>query len=320
MSLVEFVVWLENDLFLACHVSATQQPPATKCHIITRQGPNFQFQQLTNPVDPFGSDKPPHHTVAILKDFPPNLQDLLIFSSTAFSDIGLASRSKKALTSDMPAEKITNVFTTTELADDSRRATLPMGDGMESPVPIGTALDLSGKDKVYKPIPTDEQDESPGPLPGYWALNDEGVLSAWWVVYSESIREGTTYPGLAAVESNTPSAAVAPAPQPAQSNPFSSATPSAFGSSAQPSKPAFGGPSSLGVKASPWATTASTGGSAFGSSGAASSAPAFGKPSFGVPSAPAFGQSGGLGTKSSPWATAAASTSGQSPFANATSG
>lgn len=323
MNLVEFLVWLENDLFLACHVSTGEQPPTAKCHLITRQGQNFQFQQFTNPVDPFGSDKSPHHTVARLKDFPPNLQDLLVFSSTANSDIGLASRSKKAMTSDVPAEKITNVFTTTELADDSRRATLPMGigDGMESPIVIGTALDLSGRDKVYKPIPTDELDESPGPLPGYWALNDEGVLSVWWVVYSESVRGGTTYPGLAVVEGNTPAAAPAGTSQPAQVNPFSNTTTSTFGSSAQSSTPAFGGPSLLGSKSSPWATAAA-GGSSYGSStmgaGTTSSAPAFGRPSFGTPSAPAFVQSSGLGTKLSPWASA--SSSGQSSFANIASG
>lgn len=209
-----------------------------------------------------------------------------------------------------------------------------MGEGMDTPIPIGTTLDLSGKGKVYKPIPTDELDESPGPLPGYWVLNDEGVLSAWWVVYSESVREGTTYPGLAAVEGNATTVTAATPSQAAQPNPFSSPTTSAFGSLTQTSKPAFGGPSALGGKASPWAAGTGTGtgagtgtgGSAFGSSSfgtsPASSTPAFGKPSFGAPSAlrapPSFGQSSGLGSTSSPWASASAS--GQSPFANMTSG
>ncbi|RYP56117.1 hypothetical protein DL771_012123 [Monosporascus sp. 5C6A] len=316
----EFLLWLENNLFIACHVSTAQQPPTEKCHLITRQAPNFQFQQFTDPVDPFGSDTTPHHTVARLKDFDPNLQDLLIFSSTASSDIGLVSRSKTPLTTDVPAEKVTNVFTTTELADDSRRATLPMGDNMESPVPIGTALDLSSKDKVYRPIPADELDLSPGPLPGYWVLNDQGVLCAWWVVYSESIRGGTTYKGLAAVKANEPTSSTAAASQTAQLSPFSATTASQFGSSAPSSTPAFGGPSAVGAKSSPWA--AAGGGSAFGASplgaGATSSAPTFGRPSFGAPSAPAFGQASGIGMKASPWASA--SSSGQSPFASVASG
>lgn len=225
----------------------------------------------------------------------------------------------------MPAEKVTNVFTTTELADDSRRAALPMNENnmMDSTVAIGVALDLSAKEKVYKPIPTHEMDASPSPLPGYWVLNDEGVLAAWWVVYSESLKSGTTYPGLAIVEGNAPKPA---APQPAQQNAFSSPTASAFGSAAPSTKPAFGGPSALGSRSSPWAAAGASGGTggmggmggaAFGSStfgtAAASSAPAFGKPS-----TPAFGQSGGLGMKASPWA--AASASGQSPFASLGSG
>ncbi|KAI1503258.1 hypothetical protein F5X99DRAFT_407334 [Biscogniauxia marginata] len=334
---ISTVVWLENDVFLVFHVSTSEGSPQTKCHLITRQGQNFQYQKLNNPVDPFGTDKIPHHTAARLKDFPPNLQDLLIFSSTAVPDIGLLARSKTPLSSDGPA----NVFTNIELADDSKRATLPMGDGMESPVPIGTALDLSSKDKVYKPIPTDELDQSPGPLPGYWVLNDQGVLSVWWVVYSESIRGGTTYPGLAAVKGNTTTSAPSIASQPAQPSPFGApSSSSAFGAPTAPT-PAFGGPSALGTRSSPWgaqpSSSSGAASSAFGSSsfgtGATASAPKLGTPAFGAPSfgttsekapAPAFGQPAGLGTRASPWASgSAASTTpafGQSGFAKSPAG
>lgn len=295
---VSSVSWLENDVFLVFYISTSEQPPQTRCRLITRQKQDFQFQKLNDPVDPFGSDKTPHHTVLRLKEFPPNLHDLLICSSTATPDIGLFSRSKAPLAQNAPS----NVFTMTELADDSRRATLPMGDSMDNPVVIGTALDLSSRDNVYKPIPTDELDQSPGPLPGYWVLNAEGVLSVWWIVYSESIRAGTAYPGLVAVKSNAPSAT--------QTTP----KPAPFGASSTVAGTAFGSPSAIGAKSSLWGAQPSSGGSSgpsFGSSsfgmGAASSAPKFGAPSFGTPSAPAFGQSGGLGAKSSPWATASAS-------------
>ncbi|XXG98750.1 F1F0 ATP synthase subunit e, mitochondrial [Hypoxylon texense] len=314
---VSSVVWLENDVFLVFYVSTAEQPPQTRCRLITRHKQDFQFQRLNDPVDPFNSPQTPHHTVVRLKDFPPNLQDLLICSSTATTDIGLFTRSKAPLAPNGPS----NVFTMTELADDSRRATLPMGDNMDNPVAIGTALDLSSRDNVYKPIPTDELEQSPGPLPGYWVLNADGVLSVWWIVYSESIREGTTYPGLAAVKGNAPSATQT-TPKPA---PFGAATPSAFGTPSAAAGAAFGSPSALGSKTSLWATQSPSGGAsgpAFGSSsfgmGAASAAPKFGAPAFGAVSTPAFGQSGGLGAKSSPWATAAASSStpafGQSAF------
>ncbi|KAK8049544.1 nucleoporin [Apiospora phragmitis] len=264
----------------------------------------------------------------------PNLQDLLVVSSTATPDIGLMSRSKTPLTSEMDAAKITGVFTTTELADDSKRATLPMGESLDSGLPVGAALDLSSKEPVYKPIPTDEMEQSAGPLPGYWVLNDEGVLSAWWIIYNESIRAGTTYRNLVAAEASAPAAA-----QPAQSNafgasstssgiqaqpntssPFGAANASAFGAPSSLSKPAFGGPSALRAKSSPWSSqsaSSSTGGAAFGSSSFGGQ-PAASAPKFGTPS---FGQQSGIGAKVSPWATASTATNtpafGQSGSANA---
>ncbi|KAF2963120.1 hypothetical protein GQX73_g10452 [Xylaria multiplex] len=316
---VSAVVWLENDLFLVFHVSTSNGSPQTKCHMITRQGQNYQYQGLNDPVDPYSAEKAPHHTAVRLKDFPPNLQDLLIFSSSAVPDIGLLARSKTPLSPNGPI----NVFTNIELADDSKRAALPMGEDIESletPVAIGVSLDLSSKDKVYKPIPTDEQDQSPGPLPGYWVLNEQGILSIWWVVYSESIRGGTTYPGLAAVEAGngeSVSTFVAQPAQPAQPIPFGTSNASPFGS-APASAPTFGGPSALGARSSPWgaapATTNGTGGNTFGSAtfgSASASKPVFGASTFGTssaaPTTPAFGQSTGLGAKASPWGSAGAS-------------
>ncbi|KAI0136390.1 hypothetical protein BJ170DRAFT_601564 [Xylariales sp. AK1849] len=349
---VSFLVWLENHVFLTVHVSTAEQPPKSAYHLITRQGPDFVFQNLTDPVDPFGSDKIPQHTAVRLKDFD-TLQDLLIFSSTATPDIGLVTRSTEPLSS----ENVTNTFATTELLDDSKRATLPMGDSMDTPAPIGTALDLSGKEPVYKPIPTDEMNQSPGPLPGYWVLNDEGVLSVWWIIYTESIRGGTTYQGMAALAGSAAPPIASPKPtQPIQSTPFSSSSATPFGASAAvPS--AFGAPSTIGAKSSPWGSQPSsspnTGGATFGSStfgsAAASVAPklsmgsgstgsmnnVFGQIGSTPPAAPkpgsslfggerpAFGQSSGLGVKPSPWASTASTSSpafGQSGFASAATG
>ncbi|KAI2609739.1 uncharacterized protein GGS25DRAFT_231203 [Hypoxylon fragiforme] len=321
---VSCLVWLENDVFLSFYVSTSEQPPPIRCRLITRQGQKFLSQKLINPVEPYDPDyKVPHLTIMRLKDFPPNLQDLLICSSTVTPDIGLFTRSKTPLGPDGPS----NAFTLTELADDSKRATLPMGDGLENPVAIGTALDLSSRENVYKPIPTDELDQSPGPLPGYWVLNSEGILSVWWVVYSESIRGGTTYPGLVVVEDNATSSAETTAPKSAQ--------PSPFGVPLAAPVAAFGGPSALGSKGSPWGTLPSTssgaGGPTFGSSsfgmGAASSAPKLGAPSFGsstlgTASSPSFGQPSGKWSQSSPWTSGSTSSTtpafGQSAFTNNT--
>ncbi|KAH0528744.1 hypothetical protein TsFJ059_003563 [Trichoderma semiorbis] len=323
---VSSLTWLENNLWLSIH-STSDSPPSSIYHIITRQPPSsFTYQKLTDPVQPFGSDKVPHHSILRLRDFPPDLQDLLIVSSTASTDVGLLTRSKNALTTDFPAESITNVFTTTELLDDSKRPTLPMTDSADDSTPIGVALDLSSKDKIYKPIPADEElEESPTPLPGFWILTHEGVLCSWWIIYTDSIKRAMPYPGLTAIQGDAGSV---PAPAASSASPFSSnAGPSPFSSSSA-AAPAFGSSAQLGQKASPWGTAAASGtaapstGGAFGSSAFGSAAPAA---TFGKPSAVGFGQSSQLGMRASPWASAGAGTGaaaaaapafGQSGFAS----
>ncbi|TPX16688.1 uncharacterized protein E0L32_003629 [Thyridium curvatum] len=316
---VASITWLTNTVWLLVH-NPTNSEGKSAYHIATKQQDgSFVFQSLQDPVDPYG-DKTPHHSILRLRDFPPNLQDLLIVSSTAVENIGLITKSKTPLTSSAPAEKVAGVFTTTELADDSKRAQVPMAEDYSETFPIGAALDLSAKDKVYKPIPTDEIDESPGPLPGLWVLNNEGVLASWWIVYNESIREGTTYPGLAAVQDS------------AASQPTSASTPvapTAFGSAASPQTGAFGAKAAASPFGSaPFGTGAGTsspapafGSNSLGSAPAASGpkfgAPSFGAPSFGTPSmgakpaAPAFGQSSVMGMggqKTSPWGSGSPST------------
>lgn len=301
---VSSISWLENNVFLVVYTQNSGDPPAAEFCIITRrkagQSWSFETRKLVDPVSPYGNEKAPHHTVLRLRDYPPNIQDMLIVASTAHDGIGLLTRSKAPLASDVPAEAITNVFTTTEFTDDSKRAEVPSDPvDYSSTYPIGVSLDLSSKESVYRPIPQDEEyEQSPGPLPALWALNYSGVLSAWWVVYNDAIREGKTYPGMAVAEGQSSAQTSAPA-----------ATPSAFGAQAATSP--FGGSSAFGTTAP--ALAAPTGASnPFGGAAAASSTPTFGAPSFGAPSAlgaqpaAAFGQSGGLGAKVSPWAKASA--------------
>jgi len=298
---------------------------------------NFMFQKITDPIGAFGMNRsPPHHFLLRLRDFPPNLQDVIVVSSTASNDIGLFSRSKVPLTNDKPAEKVTGVFTMTEMSDDSRRAQLPMSAELNDTSPIGLAFDLSSKDKVHKPIPSYEEiNESPTPLPALMVLNNEGVLASWWFIYSDSIRQGTMYSGLVAAASDKPASNPSPAmlqgstsafgapakpafgsPAAGSSGPpsaFSASTgafggPSALGQNKSPwglasttsSAPvavgAFGGPSALGQSKSPWGTPATAGGPLGPAVGAP---PAFGTPSFGQTSTPSMG----LGDKASPWTT-----------------
>ncbi|KAM4054996.1 hypothetical protein HRG_005809 [Hirsutella rhossiliensis] len=254
---VSSLTWLENNLFLAIHTTTNVSPPSSTYHIITREPPSaFNFQKLADPVEPFGSDKVPHHSILRLRDFPPDLQDLLIVTSTASTEAGLLSRSVVPLASDKPASSITGVFTTTELLDDTKRPTLPMTDSMDDSTPVGVALDLSSTEKVYKPIPAEEIEESPGPLPGLWILTHEGVLCSWWVVYEASIKKGTTYSGFGAVAGAAPASAQAQAtPTLGQKSSPSFGTSPAPGSTfGKPSPIGFGQSSQLGMRtSSPWA-------------------------------------------------------------------
>jgi nucleoporin NUP159 len=340
---VSSISWLENHVFLTVHTPSTfdeSMAPSSLFHIVTRTPPSsFTFQKIGDPAAPFGLNRsPPHHFLLRLKDFPPNLQDLIIVASTAATDIGLFTRSKTPLVSDKPAEKISGVFTMTEMANDSRRAQLSMTEDMSDTSPIGMVIDLSSKETVVKPIPGDEMDESPTPLPALMVLNNEGVLAAWWVVYTESIRQKMAYPGLVAAGNSAQQTQLAIQPsQPAfGQSAFGAASPSTtfgglskapvsgFGSPGLGSKTAsvFGSPSAFGKAASPWGAAATStpsqntasafGTPAFGtpatSTAPAQTAPAFGAPAFGSASTPsggaAFGSAGLPGNRSSPWGSA----------------
>ncbi|KAL9131657.1 MAG: hypothetical protein Q9217_000468 [Psora testacea] len=335
--LVSSISWLENDVFLVAHTPSSfdaGMAPATTYHIITRAKPPEKailFQKLPEPSPPFGLNRsPPYQFMQRLKDFPPNLTDAIIVSSTASTDIGLVTRSKTPLSSEIAAEKVVNVFTTTIMAEDSRRAQLPLTEELGDTFPVGVALDLSSKEKVKRPLPQEELEESPGPLPALMVLNNEGLLSTWWIVYAESIRQGTTFPGLAmagGLQSRQPSQAQR------QVSPFSASSPppatafgqSSFGKPSTPigtfggvtstpapstfgytstSVPAFGAYSGLGQQKSVWGSSSNN------NIGTQPTTPAFGQPSFGssnpianITQGTAFGMAGGLGNKRSPWGT-----------------
>jgi len=324
-------------MFLLAHTPSSADSgmtPPTTYTLATRQPPaSFIFQKLPEICTPFGLNRSPSFQfIQRLKDFPPDIQDILVVASTSSEDVGLFTRSKVALISDALAEKITNVFTTTTMANDSRRAQVPMTEDMTTNTSvIGMAMDLSSKTKVSRPLPGEEMDESPSPLPALMILNNEGVLVAWWIVYAESIRQGTAYPGLVAIAGNQQAAVQSPTQpaQPAQTTGFSQPAQPAFSQSSfrqsafkqsafdgtpkpaapafgqtstpAPANGAFGGTSALGSQQSPWGASTNT--AAFGA------APSFGKPSFGTPSQPAaFGANGGLGDRPSPWGTTSAAT------------
>ena len=312
--------------------------PSTTFYVITREKDEaqkltgFLFQKLPEVCPPFGLDRtPPHFFIQRLRDFPPNILDLVLVASTASPDINLFSRAKAPLTSDVSAERITNVFTTTMMANDSRRAQLPMSEGIEDTSPIGVAIDLSAKEKVSRPLPGEEMDTSPGPVPALMVLNNEGILSTWWIIYADSIRQGLTFPGLVSDASQpinqsqgimqpTRFGSISDQPMSTPSQTPLDAAPSAgFGDTGNINSPssllsmnnapspsaagAFGAPSVPGTS-SPW----TSGGFSTVNANAQSGVSSFGKPSFGNSSfpgraatSPSFGAATGIGNRSSVW-------------------
>src|SRR5579862_9592063 len=105
LTAVSSITWLENHIFLMAHTPTTFDPgviPISTFHLVTRQPPSSHlFQKLADPSPPFGMNRsPPHHFMLRLKEFPPNIQDLVVVSSTASIDIGLFTRSKVPLSKD----------------------------------------------------------------------------------------------------------------------------------------------------------------------------------------------------------------------------
>ncbi|KAF1811170.1 hypothetical protein P152DRAFT_450335 [Eremomyces bilateralis CBS 781.70] len=334
---VSQISWLANDSFLMIYAPTqfeADRAPDSTAYLVTRQKgtTNFAFQKLNEPCGPFGLNRsPPHHFISRLREWPPALSDLIIVSSTASQDVGLYTQSAKPLgpvVGEKSPEAVTNQYTFTSMANDSRRAQLPISfvDDMSDTSPIGMSLDLSSREKAHRPIPAEEEiEESPTPVPALMILNNEGSLSAWWIIYNDSIRESTAYPGLASAGTLKSSVSSQKTEQP--TSPFGQVKPQglAFGASTftKPAAPAFGSPgggaafggaSTLGQKQSAWGTSTPAG-SAFGGpaalgqkpsvwGGAAAGAPqtggvAFGQSSFGSTptfAKPAFGSPAPLGS------------------------
>ena len=328
------ISWLSNDVFLVAHTLSSVDSgilPATTLHVVTRQTqpqPSFIVQKLPDPCPSFGTNRLPPYTFLLrLKEFPPNLIDLIIVISTAAPDVGLISRSNVALTNDLPADRVTNTFTTTTTANDARRASIPLSANLGETSAIGVGLDLSSKETVKRPLPGEEIEDSPGPLPALLVLNHEGILCLWWLVYTESIRQGTSYSGLAPANLHEQKQFQAPqqglpAPNAGSSiNPafgqssFSGILPSTHHIGNTLNKPVailgtFGVASGLGKQQSPWVGNTST------NMAAQSSNTAFGQAAFGAPSmntgsqGVTFGTTGGLGNRTSPWTTPSSGSTG----------
>lgn len=351
------LVWLKNTELLVIH-GEKDSPDAlgqdNKYHIVRCNKTWSECEFDSSPWDPLPTavDPPPRPfptriSASRLQNWAPDLDDMLIVTSSHTDSIAVFACSDKPLSTNHRGDDLSRWIIANP--EDSRKAAVPRlvyGEEGDS-VFIGEGLDLSATEKILRPIPAlEELTEAPWPLPAYMALTHQGVLTAWWVVWNKSVEQGTRYPGLIAgseeskpATSTTSTLPQSPAPNPPKAEsttPANQAIPS--GSSNLFAKPAatFGSPSipqfgATGLGSTPpfiaKQAQPSFGSSGFGSSTPAASkaaTPAFGAPAFGTPSAisapktTGFGAVGGLGNKQSPWAASAQSQ--PSPFATATSG
>ncbi|QKX58818.1 uncharacterized protein TRUGW13939_05945 [Talaromyces rugulosus] len=333
---VSSLSWLENNIFFAVYTPNEAQDengmiPSSDFFIIQRrQNAPFLFQKLPEVCAPFGlSRAPAYHFISRFANYEPGLQDALVLSSTAATDLGLVTRAKTPL---KEAEANTaGVFTSTSILDDVKQATLPLNDDATDTSTIGIGIDLSATEKVTYDI----ERETQTPQPNIMALNNEGILMSWWFLYMKAVEAGTPYTA-------GPPTQKAPAPQAPPAQGFGSPQTSqsafgqpafgqpSFGSAAQPSAfgkpslpgptPAFGSTSTLSAPRQPafGSPSALGGGTAFGSTTPMKPpAPSFGSPSFGstgtlgqrgpqiaqggfggtTTSGPAFGQASSIGGK-----------------------
>lgn len=329
---------MENDIFFVIYTPNESEDengmvPESDSYIIERRKQQpFLYRQLPVACASFGLKRSPAYHFTARISYNLDLKDALIISSTASTDIGLVTRVTPPFKEADDASK--NVFTTTTVMEETRRATLPLNADSEETSTIGLVLDLTGTETVSY----DVEKETKSPLPNIMVLTNEGILSSWWFLYLKAIEAGLPYsttakPGAtqqppAQAPPSTPAPTLAPA-RDAQSSfgkpslgqasfgqtgfgtPQSQS--SVFGKPSAPSTtPSFGSTSTLGTSQQPAFGAPSTigGGTSFGST--TPSKPAFGSPGalgqrgtqFGQPglglaanSKPAFGQTGSLGGK-----------------------
>ncbi|KAL6705314.1 hypothetical protein ACN47E_007124 [Coniothyrium glycines] len=310
---VAALTWLDqNEFFLVHSVREQNSEDAqeNKYHIVksTKGWASHTYHAVSYDTLWASSDiprraLPPRFSVTRLRHWKPDLNDMLVITSSHTDAIAVfASTSSKI----SPDQEVTDQLMLVGI-DDAKKAAVPRtvyGEDMDS-VFIGEALDLSSKEKILRPIPAlEEINEAPWPLPAYMALTHEGVLAAWWIVWNRSIEAGERYPGLIVGSENQQSET--PAATPSKPNPFAtSQTPTAFGQSASttPSTGAFGKPTAtFGIAgfSSPTPALMRPTPPGFGTPGFGAAASNLPAPTFGKPAQPAFGAPSSMGKPAQP--------------------
>jgi nucleoporin NUP159 len=324
------LAWLQTSELLIVH-SPKVSADDSKYHMVECNKTWNAFEFHATGFDPLflASDAParalpPRISATRLQKWEPDLDDMLILTSSHTDTIEILSNPSKPW-SEAQTELNYGKWVLTPL-EDTRKAAVPrlvFGEEGDSLL-VGEALDLSATEKILRPIPAlEEINEAPHPLPAYMVLTHQGVIMPWWVVWNRSVEQGTRYPGLVSGSEGTTSTpqVTKQAELPTPAKPQQTST---FG---QPSTPSAAAPVNAFAKAaatfgSPSVSVPSFGAPGLGSTppflpkttqpfGSASNTPAVGKPAapafgspsmIGAPKTSGFGAVGGMGNKASPWA------------------
>lgn len=198
------IAWVETDIFIFIYTQSTLpdgENPESHFYVVktNKARSEFTFRKTANDIV-FATipRAPAHFHTARLRGYGPNLDELLCITATVSPDIKMITKSKEPLSGEMTEG---NAYALTEPDNESLRAAMPMNmDDSEDTSAIGMAIDLSDNEPILQPIVGDpEVPASDGPLPMLAALNNEGILRIWVIVYNQAIREKVPYPGFADV-------------------------------------------------------------------------------------------------------------------------
>ncbi|KAG5519516.1 hypothetical protein PMAC_001670 [Pneumocystis sp. 'macacae'] len=194
---VSSILWLENHVFFVVynnHNLSEDPRHDYMVFIVTReQNGTIVYGKLVDPSPPFGlTSRIDHHFIKYLKNWEPNLKDLIIIAATASTDIGVVCRNKDDL-----------IWKTLTISNETYRASLPyslLADCDTSP--IGIALDFTLSENIQKPLfPNDEPKEGP-PLPILYLLNNDYLLTGYYILYIDAIKTCKTYSSMHLVKEN----------------------------------------------------------------------------------------------------------------------
>lgn len=193
---VTSIFWLQTHQFLIIY-TPFNGPPANEDDLPPREDSVYFIAERANKTSPFifkrfGADPTPaftqekrtpaNHFLQRLGGWDPALADSLIISSSASIETGVFAHFMSG-----------GGFAPLCISEESRKANMPLSlvNDTSDTTPIGMAIDMSATELAPKPVPSiaDSMENSTHPLPCLYLLSTDGLLSMYWVVYAEGVKQ-----------------------------------------------------------------------------------------------------------------------------------